>query len=275
MVDKTRGQRQRPGAMRRDPPKPGEIAFIASDRPDAQNALENLTRIYGNAPRDEAAYIVALGGDGTMLEALRDTMDHGVPVYGINCGTVGFLMNPLGEIAALPQRIATADRAVINPLRMRAEDLAGHVHEATAINEISLLRQTRQTARLAIRVNGEMRMEQLICDGILLSTPAGSTAYNFSAHGPILPINANLLALTPISAFRPRRWRGALLPYDAEVTIDVLDPDFRTCSATADNVEVRDVVRVDCRILMDRSMQLLFDHGTGLEERILREQFLD
>jgi len=261
--------------MRRQPPQPGELAFVASDRPTAQEARARLVDIYGDAPREEAKYIVALGGDGTMLEVLRESMRHALPVYGINCGTIGFLMNPLGNIEDLPQRISMADKATINPLLMKATTGDGQVHEAMAINEVALLRQTRQTSRIAIKVNGAMRMEKLICDGILLSTPAGSTAYNFSAHGPILPINANLLALTPISAFRPRRWRGALLPYDAEVTFDVHDPEFRTVSATADNVEVRDVRSVSCRVLRNQRMMLLFDHGTGLEERILREQFED
>ncbi|NNU17135.1 NAD kinase [Parvularcula sp. ZS-1/3] len=261
--------------MRREPPRKGEIAFIANDRPEAQSAFEKLTDVFGNATEADARYIVAVGGDGTMLEVLRDSMKHPKPVYGINCGTVGFLMNPLGKVEELPERIANADRAVINPLCMKATDRDGNVHEAMAINEISLIRQTRQTARISIMVNGETRMGQLICDGVLLSTPAGSTAYNLSAHGPILPINANLLALTPISAFRPRRWRGALLPYDAEVTFHVQDPDFRSCAATADNVEVRNVTEVHCTIERKKQMQLLFDHGTGLEERILREQFED
>ncbi|GGY52569.1 NAD kinase [Parvularcula lutaonensis] len=261
--------------MRRDAPQKGEIGFIANDRPEAQEAFRALTDVYGNAERGEAKVIVALGGDGTMLDVLRDTMEHNVPVYGINCGTVGFLMNPLGDIADLPRRIATADKATINPLYMEARDKDGKVHTAHAINEVSLIRQTRQTARIAIKVNGETRMGQLICDGILLSTPAGSTAYNLSAHGPILPINSNLLALTPISAFRPRRWRGALLPYDAEVTFVVQDPDFRSCAATADSFEVRNAVEVTCRIDRQRRMTVLFDHGTGLEERILREQFED
>jgi NAD+ kinase len=262
--------------MRRDPPKKGEIAFIANDRPAAQRAFKELTSFYGQAEPGDAKVVVALGGDGTMLEVLRGTMEHGgTPVYGINCGTVGFLMNPLGEIARLPQRIATADRAVINPLLMSATDQSGTRHEAMAINEVSLIRQTRQTARIGIMVNGETRLGQLICDGVMLATPAGSTAYNLSAHGPILPINSNLLALTPISAFRPRRWRGALLPYDAEVKFVVQDSEFRSCAATADNVEVRDVIEVTARVLRDRRMTLLFDHGTGLEERILREQFED
>ena len=261
--------------MRRPAPQPGQIAFVAGDTPEAQAAFAQLCAAYGNASVDKAEVIVAIGGDGTMLEVLRDTSHHDVPVYGINRGTIGFLMNPLGDIADLPQRIAAADRAHITPLTMHAVDAAGVQHTAKAINEIALLRQTRQTARFAFRVNGAMRMEQLICDGILLATPAGSTAYNLSAHGPILPINANLLALTPISAFRPRRWRGALLPYDAEVTFEVLDPGFRGTSATADNVEVRNVQSVTCRINRSEAMTLLFDHGTGLEERILREQFDD
>ena len=251
------------------------MAFIANDRPAALRALGELEAFFGNAPREEAKVIVALGGDGTMLEVLRETMHHDVPVYGINCGTVGFLMNPLGEISQLPQRIANADRAVINPLFMTATDTHGESFTARAINEISLIRQTRQTARISIMVNEKPRLNQLVCDGVLLATPAGSTAYNLSAHGPILPINSNLLALTPISAFRPRRWRGALLPYDAEVTFNVQDADFRSCSATADNVEIRNVQQVRCRVERDKKMTLLFDHGTGLEERILREQFED
>ena len=261
--------------MRREPPKPGEIAFLANDRPEAQAAFRSLTEAFGNADPADAKVLVALGGDGTMLEVLRESMSHGLPVYGINCGTVGFLMNPLSDIEKLPERIAHADRATINPLRMTATDRDGNVHEAVAINEVSIIRQTRQTARVSISVNGETRMGQLVCDGVLLSTPAGSTAYNLSAHGPILPINANLLALTPISAFRPRRWRGALLPYDAEVIFHVQDPEFRSCAATADNVEVRNVTEVRCQIRRDKRMTLYFDHGTGLEERILREQFED
>ncbi|MEM9809768.1 MAG: NAD kinase [Pseudomonadota bacterium] len=261
--------------MRREPPQPGDIAFIANDRPAAQETLAQLTAHFGQCSPENAKVIVALGGDGTMLEVLRETMRVKAPVYGINCGTVGFLMNPLGNIEELPEKIAGADRATINPLSMKATDLHGQVHEAMAINEISLLRQTRQTARISIHVNGKPRLGQLICDGVLLSTPAGSTAYNLSAHGPILPIMSNLLALTPISAFRPRRWRGALLPYDAEVIFKVQDPDFRSVSATADIIEVRDVVEVRCQVQRRERMTLLFDHGVGLEERILREQFAD
>ncbi|WP_031554411.1 NAD kinase [Parvularcula oceani] len=258
--------------MPRPAPEPGQIAFVANDRPQAQESYHQLIELYGNCAVEEARVIVALGGDGTMLEVLRDTMHLGTPVYGMNCGTVGFLMNEM-QADDLPQRLAAADRARINPLRMRTTDKQGRRHEATAINEVSLLRETRQTARISIKVNGEVRMNQLICDGVLLSTPAGSTAYNLSAHGPILPIMSNLLALTPISAFRPRRWRGALLPYDAQVTFSVQDADFRPVSATADNVEVRDVVEVEAGIDRGTVMTLLFDPGASLEERIVQEQF--
>lgn len=253
-------------------PQPGTISFFASDRPKAQAALKELTAAYGNCALEEAAVIVCLGGDGTLLELLRQTMSVQIPIYGMNCGTVGFLMNSY-QAENLPERIAATDVVRINPLRMVAEDRDGKTHEALAINEIALLRETRQTARLTIKVGGRTRMEQLICDGALLSTPAGSTAYNLSAHGPILPISSNLLALTPISPFRPRRWRGALLPYDAHVEFIVQDPEFRTVLATADNIEIRDVCRVEGRIASDIEMQLLFDPGAGLEERILEEQF--
>lgn len=248
------------------------IAFLASDRPKAQDALAALERRYGGCDPENADVIVALGGDGTLLDVLRHYMHSDIPVYGMNCGTVGFLMN---EYAAddLPRRLAESDGVTINPLRMQALDSRGDQHEAMAINEIALLRETRQTARLTIKVGGNERMEQLICDGALLSTPAGSTAYNLSAHGPILPISSNLLALTPISPFRPRRWRGALLHYDAEVEFVVQDPDFRTVLATADNYEVRDVVSVKGAIAREIEMCLLFDAGAGLEERILEEQF--
>jgi NAD+ kinase len=258
--------------MARPAPSSGQIAFVANDRPAARAAYRELKAAYGDCPAEEAAVIVALGGDGTMLEVLRDTMHLGVPVYGMNCGTVGFLMNEL-RTDGLPERIAGADRARINPVKMRATDWHGQRHEASAINEVSLLRQTRQTARITIEVGGQVRMNQLICDGVMIATPAGSTAYNLSAHGPILPIMSNLLALTPISAFRPRRWRGALLPYDAHVRFVVQDPEFRSVSATADNVEVRDVVEVEAEIDHGTTMTLLFDAGTSLEERIVQEQF--
>ena len=259
--------------MSRTPrPAPTAIAFVANDRPAAQSALKRLTTEYGNRDASEADAIVALGGDGTMLEVLRAHMAHGTPVYGMNCGTVGFLMNELAT-DDLPDRIARADRARINPLVMRATDRDGQVHTARAINEVSLLRQTRQTARITIEVGGKTRLGQLVCDGVLLATPAGSTAYNLSAHGPILPITSNLLALTPISPFRPRRWRGALLPYDAEVRFTVQDAGFRSVSATADSVEVRDVVEVEASIDRGSVMTLLFDPESSLEERIVQEQF--
>ena len=252
--------------------EPRAIAFVANDRPAAQDALARLTAEYGQTDPSEADAIVALGGDGTMLEVLRAHMSEGVPTYGMNCGTVGFLMNAL-TTDDLPARIARADRARINPLIMRATGRDGRVRTARAINEVSLLRQTHQTARITIEVGGRTRLGQLVCDGVLLATPAGSTAYNLSAHGPILPITSNLLALTPISPFRPRRWRGALLPYDARVRFTVQDPGFRSVSATADSVEVRDVVAVEASIDRDSAMTLLFDPESSLEERIVREQF--
>ncbi|MBB4657758.1 NAD kinase [Parvularcula dongshanensis] len=253
-------------------PAPQRIAFFANDRPAAQEAQKALIARYGDCDPHDADVVVALGGDGTMLEVLRETMAANVPVYGMNCGTVGFLMNEL-QTDDLPKRLAEADAARINPLVMTATNRNGETQRATAINEVSLLRQTRNTARITIKVGGKVRLHQLICDGVLVSTPAGSTAYNLSAHGPILPIMSNLLALTPISPFRPRRWRGALLPYDAEVSFEVQDPEFRSVSATADNVEVRDVVSVAAKIDTDRTMTLLFDAGASLEERIVQEQF--
>ena len=257
----------------RPSPSRGDIAFVANDRPSAQRALSELTDRYGQCAVEDAAVIVPLGGDGTMLEVLRETMRLGTPVYGMNCGTVGFLMNELNTGDGLLERIATADRARINPLTMAATDKDGVRHEAMAINEVSLLRQTRQTARLTIEIGGRPRLGQLICDGVLLATPAGSTAYNLSAHGPILPIMSNLLALTPISPFRPRRWRGALLPYEAKARFIVQDPAFRSVSATADATEVRDVVEVEASIERETVMTLLFDAGMSLEERIIQEQF--
>jgi len=248
------------------------IAFIAGDRPQAQEALMRFRTRHGDVPPEEADVIAVISGDGTMLEALRIHMETGAAFYGINRGTVGFLMNDCDEESLLG-RLAEAESAVIRPLRMKAERSDGRVEEALAINEVSLLRETRQTARLRISVNGQVRLEELVCDGVLVSTPAGSTAYNLSAHGPIIPLDARLLALTPISAFRPRRWRGALLPHKSVVEFEVLEADFRCVSAVADNFEVRDVVRVRAEEAEDRSMRLLFDRGRSLEERILREQF--
>jgi NAD+ kinase len=250
-----------------------KISFLASDADEAQEALRSLTGRYGQCPAHEADAIVALGGDGFMLHTLHDTMDLAAPVYGMNRGTVGFLMNDY-DSEDLPARLARARRAVINPLRMTATDMRGETHAALAINEVSLLRQTRQAAKIRILLDGEQRMEELICDGVLVATPAGSTAYNLSAHGPILPIRARLMALTPISAFRPRRWRGAILPWEAKITFEILGPGKRPVSATADHVEVRDVRRVDVASASEIEINLLYDPGHGLEERLLTEQFL-
>ncbi len=247
-------------------------AFVASDRPEAQEARGRLAARYGEYAMGEADVIVALGGDGFMLETLHACLDSGRPIYGMNRGSVGFLMNDYAE-DALHERIAAAERAVIHPLSMRATDAAGRVHDGLAINEVSLLRQTRQTARLKLSIDGKIRMAELVCDGVLVSTPAGSTAYNLSAHGPIIPIGAQALALTPISAFRPRRWRGALLSHTARVEVEVLEADKRPVSAVADNYEVRHVVRVEVAENRRRNLVMLFDAGHSLEERVLAEQF--
>lgn len=248
------------------------IHFTASPRPEALDALKRLRHLYGEAGEDGADVIVALGGDGHMLEALRDRMADGKPVYGMNRGTVGFLMNEYAE-ADLLDRLAAAEAARIRPICMRAHTLAGAVEERQAINEVALLRQSVQTGRVRIEIDGSARMEELACDGVLVATPAGSTAYNLSAHGPILPISARLLALTPISAFRPRRWRGALLPQTARVKLEVLEPERRPMSAAADNQEVRDVATVEVWEDSETSLTMLFDQGAALDERVLREQF--
>jgi NAD+ kinase len=248
------------------------LAFAASDRPEALEACERLRALYGDAPPEEADVIVALGGDGFMLETLHRYMSCNKPIYGMNRGSVGFLMNDYAP-DGLTERIAAAERAVIHPLVMTARDMAGREHRALAFNEVSLLRETRQTAKLRIRVDGKVRMDELVCDGALVCTPAGSTAYNFSAHGPIIPLSGHVLALTPISAFRPRRWRGALLPATARVSFEILEADKRRVSAVADNQEVRDVCMVE--VAEDRTveLQMLFDAGRSLEERVLAEQF--
>jgi NAD+ kinase len=248
-----------------------KLAFTASARPEAQEALQRLKRAYGDADVAAADVIVALGGDGLMLDTLRRRLKDKKPVYGMNQGTIGFLMNDYHE-DDLPQRLAKAEPVRIRALVARCETARGVVEER-AFNEVSLLRQTAQSAKLRILVDGAVRMEELLCDGVLVSTPAGSTAYNFSAYGPILPIDSRLLALTPISAFRPRRWRGALLPHRAQVRIEVLEPDRRPVSAAADNLETRDVLAVDVGEDPDAALTLLFDPGHALDERILREQF--
>jgi NAD+ kinase len=246
--------------------------FVASDSPDAQAVLHKLRDRYGDAGPQHANVIVALGGDGFMLQTLHSFLGNGIPIYGMNFGSIGFLMNEFRE-DDLPQRLEAATAARVHPLLMRAVSVRGTT-DALAFNEVSLLRETRQAAKLRVILDGKARLNELICDGILVSTPAGSTAYNLSAHGPILPIDSALLAMTPLSAFRPRRWRGALLPHQAQIRFDILEPEKRPVSATADNREVRDVVRVD--VAEDRSitMTMLFDAGHSLDERILAEQFL-
>jgi NAD+ kinase len=258
--------------MRRAKAKYERIAFVASPMPEARKALARLTRRYGNVPLAKADVVVALGGDGLMLRTLHRLMKSGKPIYGMHRGTIGFLMNDYRD-QKLRERLAAADTTIIHPLIMRARDVKGRLHEHHAINEVSLFRQTYQVARLCIRVDGKERMAELMGDGVLVSTPAGSTAYNLSALGPIIPIDAPLLALTPISPFRPRRWRGALLPDRARVSIQVLDPERRPVAAVADHTEVRSVREVDIGMDHTISMQMLFDPGHSLDERILREQF--
>lgn len=249
-----------------------KLGFLASEKPQAEAARRSFVERYGDSAPEDADVIVAIGGDGFMLETLRAHMGDGKPIYGVNCGTVGFLMNPQ-DIDGLADKIDAAEEAIIHPLAMEATTEDGTVATAKAINEISLFRQTRQSAQVRISVNGKVRMDKLTCDGVLLATPAGSTAYNLSAHGPILPINAQMLALTPISAFRPRRWRGALLSHEAVVEFETLNGEYRPLSAVADNYEVRNVARVTAREDRSISMTLLFDQGQSLDERILREQF--
>ena len=249
------------------------ITFLASDAPVAQEALAKLTAAYGSVPVEKAEVIVALGGDGFMLQTLHATQAMDVPVYGMNCGTIGFLMNEYDE-EGLRARLAEAEDEVINPLAMRAEAADGTIHEALAINEVSLLRAGPQAAKLRITIDGKVRMEELVCDGALVCTPAGSTAYNYSAHGPILPIGAEVLALTAMAAFRPRRWRGALLPKTAVVRFDVLDAEKRPVMADADGRSAPNVVSVEVRSEPKVSHRILFDPGHGLEERLTREQFV-
>lgn len=249
-----------------------KIAFLAADTAEARLAQAQLAARYGGVTPAEAEIIVALGGDGFMLETLHANVDRGKAIYGMNCGTVGFLMNRFKE-RGLSQRLARAEPVRLHPLTMTAVDMQGRQHCDLAFNEVSLLRESRQAAKIRISVDGKVRLEELVCDGVLVATPAGSTAYNLSAHGPIVPIGANLLCLTPISAFRPRRWRGALLPDSQSITFEVLEPVKRPVSATADSTEVRDVARVEIRQDREKSVTLLFDPDHNLEDRILLEQF--
>ncbi|MEM7171769.1 MAG: NAD kinase [Pseudomonadota bacterium] len=249
------------------------FALVASATEDAQEACARLNRRYATVPPQEAEVIVALGGDGFVLETLHDYITKDIPIYGMNCGTVGFLMNRFDE-EDLPARLAAAQAEVLHPLRMTATCRDGKDEEAVAINEVALFRESRQAAKVRIHVDGVTRMDELICDGVLLSTPAGSTAYNLSAHGPIVPIGAPLLALTPISAFRPRRWRGALLRDSVTVRFDVLEANKRPVSATADFTEIREVVSVAVHEDESLELKILFDPDHNLDERIVKEQFL-
>lgn len=248
------------------------IAFVASDVPEAQTALLQLRELFSHTDPDHADIIVALGGDGLMLQVLHRFMGQGKAIYGMNRGSVGFLMNDF-RVENLMERIKDAERSIIHPLIMRATDTNHCVYEARAINEVSVFRQSYQAAKLALSVDGRMRMDELIADGVLVATPAGSTAYNLSANGPILPLKAPMLALTPISAFRPRRWRGALLPEQAKITITVLEADKRPVNAVADHTEFRSVETIDIEIDHATDLVMLHDPDHGLEERILREQF--
>lgn len=249
-----------------------KLTFIAAESDEAQSALFTLQKHYETVSLDEADIAVAIGGDGTMLETLHQTYNNGTPVYGMNCGSVGFLMNPYRPENLL-ERLNKAHKVQIFPLQMKTIDEAGNEYNAIAFNEVALLRQTRQAAKLKVSVDNIERIPELVCDGILLATPAGSTAYNLSAHGPIIPLSANVLALTPISAFRPRRWKGALLPCHSRVKIEINNPEKRPVSATADSTEIRHVASVEIKQADSHGCTLLFDPDQNLEERILKEQF--
>ena len=257
-------------AKRQDAPR---IAFVASEAEQAQRALQELRQRYGTIAPEHATVIVPLGGDGFMLETLHRFAGRDVPIFGMHRGSVGFLMNSY-RVEGLVERIAEAQPVELHPLEMATTDLAGICQHAMAFNEVSMLRESRQAAKLRVSVDGIVRLDELMADGVLVCTPVGSTAYNFSAYGPIIPLGAGVLGLTPISAFRPRRWRGALLPHGARVKIEALETDKRPVSAVADFTEVRDVVAVEIHENRDIAMTLLFDHEANLEERVLKEQFL-
>lgn len=256
----------------RGPVVSDNLAFVASGAPEARSAQRELIERYGNTPVESADIIVALGGDGFMLETMHRYLPLDLPIFGMNRGTVGFLMNRYGA-EDLPQRVAAGQRQILRPLRMVANCEGGARLDASAFNEVSMLRQERQAAKLRLTINGRERMRELICDGIIVATPAGSTAYNLSAHGPIIPIGSPLLALTPLSAFRPRRWRGALLPDSVHIRVEVIERWKRPVSAVADHNEARNVTDVEISQDPTRSVTLVFDAEHNLEERILTEQF--
>jgi len=248
------------------------VAFVATDGSKAEKALQELTDRYGQNVPEDADVIVALGGDGFMLETLHDYMNLAIPIFGMHRGTIGFLMNHYSA-DSLIERLNEAKEVALHPLGMIAKTANGETREALAINEVAMLRETRQAAKLRIYVDGRERLPELICDGALISTPAGSSAYNLSVHGPVLPLGANVLALTPISAFRPRRWRGAILPHTAQVMFEVIEPTKRPVSAVADREEVRQVTSITVREDRNMLITLLFDPEHNLDERILAEQF--
>ncbi|OHV76447.1 NAD kinase [Rhizobium sp. LCM 4573] len=252
------------------PPK--KMAFIASTAPEAQSALEELLRLYGNTSIEDADVIVALGGDGFMLQTLHQTINTGKRIYGMNCGSVGFLMNDY-HMENLRERVAEAVENELHPLKMTTTNEDGSSSVALAINEVYLFRQSYQAAKLCVEIDGHVRLEELICDGLMVATPAGSTAYNLSAHGPILPLEAPLLAMTPVSAFRPRRWRGALLPNHVRVDIRILEPEKRPVNAVADNAEVKSVLHVRMEQSTEVTARILSDPNHSWSDRILAEQF--
>jgi NAD+ kinase len=248
------------------------LSFSASSAPEAQAAKEELIRIYGNVAMEDADVIVALGGDGYMLHTLHGTINSGQAIYGMNCGSVGFLMNDY-QTKNLHQRIDAAVENVLRPLQMKTTNTDGSSSIALAINEVYLFRQSYQAAKLKVEIDGKVRLEELICDGLMIATPAGSTAYNLSAHGPILPLEAPLLAMTPVSAFRPRRWRGALLPNGVTVDLEILEADKRPVNAVADNMEVKSVLHVRIEQSEEMTARILSDPDHSWSDRILAEQF--
>ena len=247
--------------------------FISSENPEAKQSLKKFKERYKQSEIDDSDAIIAIGGDGMLLKALRNSLKANIPVFGLNKGNVGFLMNEL-SYEDLEKRVSIANKVITHPLKMKTNNIDNETVTESAVNEVSLSRQTHQAAHLKIIIDNKERLSELVCDGILVSTPIGSTAYNLSAHGPIIPLNANILALTPISAFRPRRWKGALLPENVKIRIEILDFKRRTVSATADNIEVRNIKKIEIFADKTKTLTLLHDPGHSLDERIMKEQFL-